>query len=206
MRRRTRFLCILRSERIPRSTSTATRGDVRNALPLLVTVERIMAVSQRLSPAQLQDDRAAVPRLIVPDAALALLSRWRTELAVLRRRSPTSDAVKTLADCIQELVDAITTGHQVTVRLTLVEARELSRIPLSTLRWLCNHKSDAVGACKQEGAWYLDRSKFEAYIGARTATTTPVQLPGESISLPRRKETVASRIADRELPRRVAQA
>lgn len=75
MCRRIHFLCIIRSERIPRLTSTATWGDVRNALPLLVTVEGSMAVSQRLSPARSQDDRAAVPRLIVADAALAVIDK-----------------------------------------------------------------------------------------------------------------------------------
>ena len=108
----------------------------------------------------------SAPRLIVADAALALITRWKAELAVLRRRSPGSDAVRTLAECVQELVDAITAGHEVTVQLTIAEAHALSRIPVSTLRWLCNHKAETVGARKREGTWYLDRARFESYLAS----------------------------------------
>lgn len=124
------------------------------------------------------------PRLIVADAAVTLIDRWKAELVVLRRRSPTSDAVGTLSDCIRELVDAINAGHSLTVQLTIVEARTISHIPVSTLRWLCKHKPDLVGARKREGIWYIDRAQFERYLSspeghaatprrAGTTTTTP---------------------------------
>ena len=108
----------------------------------------------------------ASPRLIAADAALTLVEHWRTELAVLRRRSPTSDAVRTLADCVDELSAAITAGHELTIQLTIAEAHHLSHIPVSTLRWLCNHKSSVVGAHKHEGIWYLDRVLFERYLAS----------------------------------------
>jgi len=104
------------------------------------------------------------PRLIAADAALLLLERWKTELTVLRRRSPTSDAVRTLADCVDELAAAITAGHDVKIHLTVVEANAVSRIPVSTLRWLCNHKPELIGARKREGVWYIDRTLFERYM------------------------------------------
>jgi hypothetical protein len=104
------------------------------------------------------------PRLIAADAALGLVERWRTELLVLRRRSPTSDAVKTLSDCVDELSAAITAGHEVTVQLTVSEAHLVSHIPVSTLRWLCKHKPEVVGARKREGVWYIDRAHFERYL------------------------------------------
>jgi hypothetical protein len=104
------------------------------------------------------------PRLIAADAALMLVERWRTELVVLRRRSPTSDAVKTLSDCVDELSAAITAGHAVTVQLTVSEAHSVSHIPVSTLRWLCKHKPEVIGARKREGVWYIDRAHFERYL------------------------------------------
>ena len=115
----------------------------------------------------------AAPRLIAADAALILVERWRTELNILRRRSPTSDAVKTLADCVDELSAAITAGHDVTVQLTVGEAHSVSRIPVSTLRWLCNHKPEAIGARKREGIWYIDRTTFERYLANPTEQVTP---------------------------------
>lgn len=124
-----------------------------------------MAVPEpALSELQKQTRGTALPRLIVADGLLALAARWQSELAVLRRRSVASDSMRTLADCIQELVDAINAGHEITVRLTIAEAHAVSRIPLSTLRWLCNHRADAVGAHKHGGAWYVDRTCFEAYL------------------------------------------
>lgn len=126
-----------------------------------------MAIPQAAPPELQKHTRGtALPRLIVADGLLALAARWRSELAVLRRRSPASDSLRTLADCIQELVDAINAGHQITVRLTIAEAHAVSRIPLSTLRWLCSHKADAVGAHKHGGAWYVDRICFEAYLAS----------------------------------------
>jgi hypothetical protein len=107
-----------------------------------------------------------LPRLIVADAAIALVERWKAELAIIRRRSPTSDAAKALADCVRELVDAINAGHALTVQLTISEARTVSHIPVSTLRWLCKNKPDVVGAHKREGIWYIDRSHFERYLAS----------------------------------------
>ena len=129
--------------------------------------------------------RVVLPRLIVADAALALVDRWKTELAVLRRRSPSSDLVQLLGDCIQELVDAVASGHDLTVQLTISEAHAISHIPVSTLRWLCKHKPDALGARKQEGSWYVDSGKFEAYIASpegkesipKTQTAHAIVLP-----------------------------
>lgn len=106
------------------------------------------------------------PRLITADAALLLVERWKTELNVLRRRSPTSDAVRMLADCVDELSAAITAGHDVTVHLTVVEANAVSHIPISTLRWLCKHRADLIGARKREGVWYIDRALFERYMSS----------------------------------------
>ena len=124
-----------------------------------------MAVSQPLpAPPAVRRKVDASPRLIIADAALVLIERWKTELDILRRRSPTSDAVKTLADCVDELSAAITAGHEATVQLTVVEAHAVSRIPVSTLRWLCKRKADLIGARKREGVWYIDRAQFEGYL------------------------------------------
>lgn len=128
-----------------------------------------MGVAQPLSsPHDRRRKADAVPRLIAADAALILVERWRAELNVLRRRSPTSDAVKTLADCVDELSAAITAGHDVTVQLTVSEAHSVSHIPVSTLRWLCNHRSGAIGARKREGIWYIDRTTFQRYLANPT--------------------------------------
>ena len=126
--------------------------------------------------------RASPARLVVADAALQLIERWRSELRILRRRSPTSDSVRTLSDCIQELVEAITAGRELAVRLTINDAHLISRIPVSTLRWLCNHRADAVGATKQEGVWYLDRSQFEAYLATPDGQAATPRTPHESVA------------------------
>ena len=124
------------------------------------------------SPADHRRKFDASPRLIAADAALTLVERWRTELAVLRRRSPTSDAVRALADCVDELSAAITAGHELTIQLTVGEAHHLSHIPVSTLRWLCNHKPSLIGAHKHEGIWYLDRTLFERYLASADGQVT----------------------------------
>jgi len=125
-----------------------------------------MAAPQPATPVPTRPQKAdPPPRLIVADAAVTLVERWKAELTVLRRRSPTSDAVGTLSDCVRELVDAINAGHALTVQLTIVEARAVSHIPASTLRWLCKNKPETIGAHKREGIWYIDRSSFERYLG-----------------------------------------
>src|SRR5205085_5611514 len=96
--------------------------------------------------------------------ALALLERWQSELSVLRRRSPGSDSVVTLANCVEELVDAIRAGKDTRLHLTIAEAHAVSQIPVSTLRWLCKHKAELIGAQKHQGVWYIDRAKFENYV------------------------------------------
>lgn len=128
------------------------------------------------------------PRLIAAAPAISLVERWRGELSVLQRRSPGSDAAATLADCLRELVDAINTGDDVTLQLTVADAHAISRIPLSTLRWLCKHKAIAIGARKHEGVWYLDQTRFQEYLdrpemspaptAARTATDTDSVVTG----------------------------
>jgi hypothetical protein len=128
--------------------------------------------------------------LIAADAALTLVERWRAELNVLRRRSPASDAAKTLADCVDELSAAITAGHELTIQLTVSEAHAMSHIPVSTLRWLCNHKAALVGARKREGIWYVDRALFEQYL------VSPEGLAAEA----RHEVEPASLTADRVIP------
>lgn len=106
------------------------------------------------------------PTLILAGPALALARQWATELSVLRRRSPTSDAVMTLSNCLRELADAIRDGRDTRLHLTIADVHATSGIPVSTLRWLCKQKPDLVGAQKHEGVWYINRAKFERYISA----------------------------------------
>ena len=128
--------------------------------------------------------RCAV-RLIAAGPALAVVARWRAELAILERRSPGSDAVVTLADCVKELTAAIHAGHDVHLQFTIAEAHAMSHIPISTLRWLCRTKPEVMGARKEEGVWYLDRQRFETYL-ATSAHTSHAAAPG-----PARAETCA---------------
>ena len=163
--RETAFCRPVLLDRLPR--------HARTPVGTVVLVSWPMALRQPIGSAA--DHRRkfdASPRLIAADAALTLVERWRSELAVLRRRSPTSDAVSTLADCVDELSAAITAGHELTIQLTVVEAHHLSHIPVSTLRWLCNHKSALVGAHKHEGIWYLDRVLFERYLASPDGQAT----------------------------------
>ena len=109
-------------------------------------------------------DELAPVVLLAAGPALALLERWQSELSVLRRRSPGSDSVATLTNCVEELVDAIRAGKDTRLHLTIAEAHTVSEIPISTLRWLCKHKADLIGAQKLQGVWYIDRGKFESYV------------------------------------------
>jgi hypothetical protein len=104
--------------------------------------------------------------LLVAGPPLALLERWQSELSVLRRRSPGSDAVVTLANCVDELADAIKAGRDTRLHLTIAEAHAVSHMPVSTLRWLCKHKAELIGAQKHQGVWYIDRIKFQRYLPA----------------------------------------
>ena len=115
-------------------------------------------------PSAIPADSDMLPQLIASDPVLTLVERWRAELAVLRRRSPGSDAVTTLSGCIGELSAAITAGQDLTIQLTVVEAHHISHIPVSTLRWLCNHKPKVIGAHKRGGVWYIARPLFERYL------------------------------------------
>lgn len=109
-------------------------------------------------------DETSPVALLVAGPPLALLKRWQDELSVLRRRSPGSDAVATLANCIDELTAAIKAGRDTRVHLTIAEAHAVSHIPVSTLRWLCKHKAELFGAGKHQGVWYIDRIKFQRYL------------------------------------------
>jgi hypothetical protein len=104
------------------------------------------------------------PTLIVAGPALTLLRQWDAELIVLRRRSPTSDAVTTLSNCLRELSEAINAGRDTRLHRTIGEAHATSGIPVSTLRWLCKHKADLIGAQKHEGIWYIEWATFERYL------------------------------------------
>jgi hypothetical protein len=164
--RATRFESTARGHHILCATvDSAEHGSGRAPSRIDAFVSWTMVLRQQV-PASPDHRRKvdASPRLIAADAALILVERWRTELSVLRRRSPTSDAVKTLTDCVEELSAAITAGHDMTIQLTVSEAHIVSHIPVSTLRWLCNHKPATVGAHKREGSWYIDRAIFERYL------------------------------------------
>ena len=126
-----------------------------------------------LQPMLASDDTGAwqtpcAPRLIAAAPAISLVERWRGELSVLHRRSSSSDAAMTLADCLRELVEAINAGDDVALQLTVADAHAISRIPLSTLRWLCKHKSTSLGARKREGVWYLECA-FRSFSTLRTS-------------------------------------
>ena len=117
---------------------------------------------------------AGAPTFITAGPVLALAERWQVELTVLRHRSPGSDAVTTLADCVDELLKAIEAGRDICLHLTIVQAHSVSNIPISTLRWLCAHRSEEIGAQKREGVWYIERTKFASYLRAKTTRPQPI--------------------------------
>ena len=112
----------------------------------------------------LQGDTVGAPTLLLAGPALELVDRWTAELQVLRRRSPGSDAVETLSTCVSDLVEAIKAGKDARLHLTIADVHATSQIPVSTLRWLCKHKPELLGAQKHEGVWYINRAKFERYM------------------------------------------
>jgi hypothetical protein len=59
---------------------------------------------------RVQADTVGAPTLLLAGPALELVDRWTTELRVLRRRSPSSDAVETLSTCVSDLAQAIKAG------------------------------------------------------------------------------------------------
>jgi len=109
-------------------------------------------------------DAVSAPTLLLAGPALELVEQWTAELQVLRRRSPSSDAVETLSACVSELVEVIKAAQDFRLHLTIAEVHATSRIPVSTLRWLCKHKPELLGARKHEGVWYVSRVKFERYL------------------------------------------
>jgi hypothetical protein len=62
------------------------------------------------------------------------------------------------------LIEAIKAAEDPRLHLTIADVHATSRIPVSTLRWLCKHKPELLGAQKHEGVWYINRMKFERYI------------------------------------------
>jgi hypothetical protein len=76
--------------------------------------------------------------------------------------------------------------------LTISEARTVSHIPVSTLRWLCKNKPDVVGAHKREGIWYIDRSHFERYLASADSHAAASLEAASSVSPP----LVADRVVD----------
>jgi hypothetical protein len=179
--RAARFLGTSHERRTCRARVGTLLGSASSTSVLLVSLD--MDVSSGITSADRARHRSdSTPRLIVADAAVSLVERWKAELLVLRRRSPTSDAAQTLADCVRELVDAINAGQALTVQLTIVEAREVSHIPISTLRLLCKHKPELLGARKRAGVWYIDRAQFERYLSSsagKAAVPRPAAEPTE---------------------------
>ena len=109
-----------------------------------------------------QPGGVGAPTLLLAGPTLELVDQWTAELLVLRRRSPSSDAVETLSRCIRELVEAIKVAKDMQLHLTIADVHATSRIPVSTLRWLCKHKPGLLGAQKHKG--YFNRVKFERYM------------------------------------------
>ena len=62
--------------------------------------------------------------------------------------------------------------------MTIADVHATSGIPVSTLRWLCKHKADLIGAQKHEGVWYIDRAKFERYM-ATSEREVPIRPSGD---------------------------
>ena len=118
------------------------------------------------------------PTLLFAGPTLELVDRWTAELLVLRRRSPSSDAVETLSICLRELVEAIKAARNAQLHLTIADLHAASRIPLSTLRWLCKHKPGLLGAQKHKGVWYVNRAKFERYM-ATSDREVPIGSTGD---------------------------
>jgi hypothetical protein len=102
--------------------------------------------------------------LLLAGPPLELVDQWTAELLVLRRRSPSSDAVETLSSCVRELVEAIKVATDAQLHLTIGDVHRMSRIPISTLRWVCKHKPELLGAQKHKGVWYINRVRLERYM------------------------------------------
>ena len=110
--------------------------------------------------------RDECPRVVASGPILDVLERWHRDLATLRVRAPQSDGTSSLWHCTRELSAALGVAVNAAVDLTLGEAHQISRIPVSTLRWMCNKRRADVGARKRAGVWYLDRAKFESYLAS----------------------------------------
>ena len=123
--------------------------------------------------------------LLLAGPTLELVDQWAAELLILRRRSPGSDAVETLSTCVRELVEAVKAGRDTQLHLTIADVHATSRIPISTLRWLCKNKPDLLGAQKHKGVWYVNRVRFERYMATsdREVVGRPLsehpRVPGE---------------------------
>jgi hypothetical protein len=83
---------------------------------------------------------------------------------VVRLRSPGSDGVETLSICVHELVEAIKAARDAQLHLTTADVHATSGTPIRTLRWLCKHKPELLGAQKHKGVWYVSRVRFDCYM------------------------------------------
>ena len=120
--------------------------------------------SSTISEPLLHPGSVGAPTLLLAGPTLELVDQWTAELLVLRRRSPSSDAVETLSICVRELVEAIKAAKDMQLHLTIADVHATSGIPVSTLRWVCKHKPGLLGAQKHKGVWYVNRAKFERYM------------------------------------------
>ena len=142
--------------------------------------------SSKISEPLLAPASVGAPTLLLAGPTLELVDRWTAELLVLRRRCPCSDVVETLSICVRELVEAIKAARDAQLHLTIADIHATSRIPISTLRWLCKHKPELLGAQKHKGVWYVSRVKFERYMATsdrdvRTRSTSDEQRMGDAV-------------------------
>jgi hypothetical protein len=123
-------------------------------------------------------------RVIAAAPVLDLVAHWRSELEIIERRSPHSDALPSLATCTAELVTALHAAQDVRVDLTLTDAHAISGIALRTLQKICQRTPHILGARRRAHRWYLDRRVFEHYIaghpGRRPRQTERISTNGNA--------------------------
>jgi hypothetical protein len=112
-------------------------------------------------------------RLIVAAPAVALLARWRADLAVLEQHTPNSDVLLSLATCTAELAEAIDRGSETPLDIALSDARALSKISLRQLQRICQTTPERIGAKRYGRKWYLDSTKFETYLVSHDRDNRP---------------------------------
>lgn len=106
--------------------------------------------------------------LLAPGPLVSLLERLSSDLRVLERTVPTSEATHLLRDVEKWLETAIDEASQTDAFMSVEDLNKLTGRPESTLRRMCQRYGEDIGARKIGGTWTIHWNTFEKAWQSRT--------------------------------------